>query len=621
MNSLIRVSTLFIGVLFATSVFASPDTSIRWLENRDGSGTFEIQTVFPKAEFEKDRVGKAVPIMPGLMLSMEGGLPMIPLKPLHIALPGGYGVDSVVVEEGAHQHLDIELASVSGMAPISWRQNPPRVLLPAAAPNFVGSQYPESRYRISLQKLHGTSIALVTLYPLVVQRGGGVEYVDSLTVHLNLVRTGGGGPTPLLLHQVKDVKSFVDNPEMVLAPVQEKNGYSYDYLIIATQKVIDYKGTYGLTDFQTALSDRGITSQVANLKDIDAVAGTDRIEKIREYIRSQYKNSGIKYVLLIGRSKDSSTEGFLPSRPMWSKIKAYFGGSSWVDLEEQIPADLYYSNLDGTFNYNNDKNWGETTDGDKGGDVDFLPEVAVGRVVIDSDLQLQQFVKKSVWAGTHAISKNTILAGEMLFTEMNLYGDDYMEQLIGSCTDHKFETTGYPAEKFTFKKLYDRTTRGWTGTDALTAINATTFGMINHLGHSNNSYNFRMSSSSINTMKNVEPFFYYTQGCFAGGFTTGSFVDKLLTAPNAGFAAVGNSTYGLAPEDPQFDSTKTPGGSQMLHRQFIHALMTKGIHEFGLAHQESKRAFIDLKTAQEIRWVNWGATFFGDPSLKLNFAD
>jgi hypothetical protein len=39
--------------------------------------------------------------------------------------------------------------------------------------------------------------------------------------------------------------------------------------------------------------------------------------------------------------------------------------------------------------------------------------------------------------------------------------------------------------------------------------------------------------------------------------------------------------------------------------------------QFGKAHQASKEAFNPLKSAQEIRWVDWTATYFGDPSLTL----
>lgn len=552
----------------------------------------------------------------GLLHTMEGGMPQVPLKPFHIALPAGFELGSVDVQEGNHSRLRDTVGRTSPMIPISWKELPPRVLAPAAAPNYLGNRYPAARYQVSVQRLHGASVAILNLFPTQALREGGSDFVDALTVRLNLKRANEAAPA-LFAHQRAELESFVDNREVV-ATYATRDSATYDYLIIATPKVIAFAGADGLADFQKSLTERGLTSKVASVADIDTAGGTpDRIENIRNFIRAEHKAYGIRYVLLAGRSKSSSSEPFLPSRNMYTKIKAFFGGSSWVDLAEQIPADHYYAALDGTFNYNGNGNWGEATDGDNGGDVDFLPEVSIGRVVVDTDQQLQQFVKKSVAAGKSALPKSTLLAGEMLFKEMDLYGDEYMDQLVGECTEHTYTTTGYPSY-WTLSKLYDRT-KGWSGTDAMAAINGPAVSMINHLGHSNNSTNFRLSTSSIAKMKNAQSFFYYSQGCFAGGFTQGSFIDKLVTAPYAAFAAVGNSTYGLAPEDPQFDQTKTPGASQMLHRQFVHAIFTKGILEAGIAHQESKRAFINLSSANEIRWVTWGATYFGDPSFKLAF--
>jgi len=574
----------------------------------------EIHATFPQPNLNRQNV----PSLPGLMLTMEGGLPSVPVQPVHVALPAGYTLNGIDSKLGKVTHFDGDIPRASSMAPISWRELPPRILKPANAPDFRGEHYPAERFQVSLQKLHGVTIALVNLYPLAANRNGGSELVASMDLRLNLKRTTeGDGPTPLFNHQRAEVKTFIANDEVLATyPTREGDARAYDYLILATPKVVAFQGTDGLPAFQASLTARGLTSKIVSLDTIDTTGtGPDRIEKIRAFIQAEHKDAGIRYVLLVGKSRASSSEPYFPARSMYSKIKAFFGGSSWVDLAEEIPADHYFAALDGTFNYNGNTKYGEPNDGDAGGDVDFLPEVAIGRVVVDSDQQLQQFVKKSVAAAAGGMPKQTLLAGEMLFKEMDLYGDEYMDQLVGECTEHTYTTSGYTAD-WQLKKLYDRK-GGWTGSDALAAVNGTSFSMINHLGHSNNSTNFRMSTSSIARMKNAQAFFYYSQGCFAGAFQQGSFIDKLVTAPYAAFAAVGNSTYGLAPEDPQFDQTKTPGASQMLHRQFIHAIFYKGMTELGVAHQESKRAFIDLKSAQEIRWVNWGATFFGDPSLKL----
>ena len=204
--------------------------------------------------------------------------------------------------------------------------------------------------------------------------------------------------------------------------------------------------------------------------------------------------------------------------------------------------------------------------------------------------------------------------GEELFAEMNLYGDDYMNQLVGACTDHSYETHGFTPE-WKIAHLYDRE-HAWGWSTATTTINEGGFSMVHHLGHSNSSYNMRMSSSRIKKFTNPAPFFYYTQGCFPGDFTEDDcFIELLVRHEKSAVAAIANTSFGLGPEDPQPTTTATPGASQMLHRRFVDAVFAN-VDSMGRANQASKEAFIGLASAPEMRWVFWDAHYFGDPSLK-----
>ena len=144
--------------------------------------------------------------------------------------------------------------------------------------------------------------------------------------------------------------------------------------------------------------------------------------------------------------------------------------------------------------------------------------------------------------------------------------------------------------------------------------------MINHLGHSNTTYNMRMSTYEIDDFRNAKPFFYYTQGCFPGDFTANEcFIELLVRHTNGAVASIANTSYGLGPEDPAPNTTETPGASQMLHRRFINAIFSEHVVNLGRANQVSKEEFIGLANTQEIRWVMWDANYFGDPSLELKY--
>lgn len=575
----------------------------------------QISVRFPKPRFLR-APGKTIVRIDGLLNTVEGGLPSIPVKTVKIALPPGDLLSGFQWLEGNPVRFAEKIAPASGVAPISWMKNQRR-LPEVPAPHFSGDEYPSSRVQLDLQRYHGVAIALVSIYPIVVTRSGEADFIDNIKVRLNLSPRSPQDNIRIPSLQKREriqVSAFVDNPSTLdLYPVTNARA-EYDYLILSTEKMIAYQGANGLGDLQKGLLDRGLRSKVVDVATVAASAlGADLAEKIRGFIRSEYTTHGISYVLLAGRSVPSDSETFLPSRPLWSKIRAYLG--YWFDLEEIIPADIYYACLDGSFNSNGDTKWGEPADGENGSDVDFLAEVMVGRAVLNSVEQLQNFVRKTLWSYNHPFSRQVLLLGEALFSELHLYGDDYMNQLLGQCTDHGYETTGYPSD-WKAVTLYDRV-KPWGGQAVFSEVLGNTFSMINHLGHSNENYNMRMGSSDIAQFKNENPFIYYTQGCLAGKFTVGSFVDKMVSASYAAVVAVGNSSFGLAPEDPTPSTTTTPGASQMLHRKFVDAILGKEVKQLGRAHQMSKEAFIDLKSAQEVRWVNWSTTYFGDPSLEM----
>jgi hypothetical protein len=228
--------------------------------------------------------------------------------------------------------------------------------------------------------------------------------------------------------------------------------------------------------------------------------------------------------------------------------------------------------------------------------------------------EMKNFVAKTIAYARPAQPRKALLMGEELFAEMNLYGDDYMNQLVGDCSDHGYQTHGFGAE-WTFSRLYDRV-QSWSGSTALTTINEGGFSVVHHLGHSSTDYNMRMGSSRIKKLTNATPFFFYTQGCFPGDFTANDcFIELLVRHQSAAVAAVANTSFGLGPEDPQPATTTTPGASQMLHRRFVDALCSGAADSMGKANQASKEAFIGLASAPEMRWVFWDAHYFGDPSL------
>ena len=90
----------------------------------------------------------------------------------------------------------------------------------------------------------------------------------------------------------------------------------------------------------------------------------DNADKIRDFIRDSYLHHGTRWVLLGG------DPAVVPVRGVY--VSTYSG------TETNLPSDLYYACLDGTWNGDGDGYWGEATDGGSGGDIDLTAEVYVG---------------------------------------------------------------------------------------------------------------------------------------------------------------------------------------------------------------------------------------------------
>jgi len=548
--------------------------------------------------------------MPGLLSTVEAGKPQVPLSTVKVALPRGMRLASTRSAEVAGARLAGQVRLNHSMLPYSWRELDHSGLTAEAAPR-VPARYPAQRVQSSVQVLHHTPIAVVNVYPVIAE-GASCDVASEVSVTLAYEPDPAArGERGLTSYEAAAVRAFVDDPELVPAATAEPG---YDYLILSSKDLIAFAGPNGFADFAQNLTARGLKSKIVDVADVAAsTAGRDLQDKIRNFIRAEYQAHAIRYVLLAADGDRSGAGSVIPVRRMYASVNSYDG--SWHTITNEIPADLYYSCLDGDFDGNGNGEWGEPTDGANGGDVDLLAEVVVGRMPMKTAAELSHFVAKTVAFASTARPKNALLMGEELFAEMNLYGDDYMNQLVGACADHGYQTNGFGSD-WKIAHLYDKEA-SWNGSSALTKISSGGFSMVHHLGHSNTEYNMRMYSSKIKKFTNADPFFYYTQGCFPGDFTEDDcFIELLVRAEKGAVAAVANTCYGLGPEDPQPNTTVTPGASQMLHRRFVDASLNAGCESLGRANQASKEAFIGLASAPEMRWVFWDAHYFGDPSLK-----
>ncbi len=478
------------------------------------------------------------------------------------------------------------------------------------------TKYPSSSTgHLTTGFLNGFSIAMSVFTPVKYNPAKGtVSYYQNVTIIVNTKKAESAkealknisGRTEI----INDIKEFVQNPENISDyPSKESKTGEYELLIITTST---YSG-----NFQNLISlyqQRGLRAKVTTTQSIySTIAGNDNQMKIRNYITQEYQSFGIQYVLLGGDVE------LVPYRGFYCYV---ISGSGYEDYD--IPADLYYSSLDGTWNTNNDSKWGEP------GEDDLLPEISVGRMPFSNTTDLNNLLTKTInYQNTPVLGelRKVLLAGEKLSDPPTLtYGEDYLRLLIGLRSTNGYTTNGIPVSTTYNDTLYDHIVggSGWSTAQLLTKINQGK-NFIHHSGHANSDYVMRLYNSDITnanfsqingTTHNYN--LVYTHGCICGAFDDADCIgEKMVNITNFAVSFIGNSRYGW------FNEGTSEGPSAHLHREFVNALYTDSIFRVGEAHKKSKIKTAPWVTAPgqwepgALRWCFYDNNVLGDPTLGI----
>ncbi|MFO7862716.1 MAG: C25 family cysteine peptidase [Salinivirgaceae bacterium] len=402
------------------------------------------------------------------------------------------------------------------------------------------------------------------------------------------------------------LQSLCINPEMAKTyqPKIDKSTNAIDALIITPEQFHE--------QFEPLRNDykaRGLSVETLSVNQIEqSYSGSDLQEKIRNAIIDYYQNHDVLYVLLGGDVEH------IPHRGFYCSVQ-----SSSVYEDDDIPSDLYYMALDGSWNDNGNDLWGEPDEDD------LLPEVALSRMPFSTADELQNMLYKSL-QNTNApvVGELTapLLAGEHLYDEPLTWGAQYLDLIHGTHDDNGYTTTGIPDEH-PFVTMYDRDSE-WSADELMNEINSG-HPFIHHVGHSNSNYAMRLYNGDITT-SNFEQTdgvthnfpVIYTHGCICGAFDDSDCIaEHMLQIDRFAVAFVGNSRYGW------FNEGQTEGPSQHLHREFVNALYADKIPQLAEAHLMSKLQTAGWVEAPEqheygaIRWVFYDCNALGEPALPI----
>ena len=538
----------------------------------------------------------------GCMQTAVAGNPSLPYQSVSLMLPQGTEAESITVELSDFQEIGSGINLFPYQPSRITGDNEKRDLVINEAIYASKSVYPaENHGVVTTQYKNGYGFAFTSFTPVqYIPSEGKVMYAKTAKVRVNTKASREDHNAMLWgTQEIKNtVRRLAQNPEMVENyDTRGREVTNYDVLIITTPEYVDAYNEY--CEYYNSI---GMRNQIALVPDIYAnVEGNDNQDKIRNYIIQEYQNNGVMMVVLGG------DVDIVPYRGFYCYVTSGGGNQE----SNNIPADLYYSGLDGTWNDNGNNRYGEP------GEDDLLPEIGISRMSFNNTTDLANMIHKTLMYQQNPVLgefHKVILAGEHLYDNPTSNGSDYLELLIGTHDDNGYTTVGYPTD-YDFTKLYEEQ-GNWSGTLLKQAINAGT-SYVHHDGHANTSYvagwygvtNDDFSGANGTTHNYT---FFHTQGCDCGAFDESCILEKMVKIQNFAVAVIGNSRYGW------FNEGQTEGPGAHLEREMTSAQWEDRVGWLSMAHAIGKCATAPWVTAPgqweegALRWNFYDMNVLGD---------
>jgi len=444
--------------------------------------------------------------------------------------------------------------------------------------------------------MSGFRIAGITVYPvqyLPAERK--LKLYTELVVRVNY-EEGRHEQVSLSQSQVDffgaDVAKLVLNPEDVTRwgpGVKPLFRDSTDYLIITGPTYVA-----GLAPIANWRSKKGIYTKVMGTDSVYAryPTGRDNQERIRNCIRDYWQNKGTKWVLLAG---DVSV---VPYRPLRCINGGYTGN---------IPSDLYYADLQWSYDGNRNNLFGEFPY--NGDTVDLYYDVHIGRACLENATELGTFVKKDTIYEKRPDPNYLV----RLFLPQGLLWSGWP----GDSTQNILARYP-PVPPWVIRKMYE----GRISLSACTETLRTGVGFCHMVGHGNTGGVYYSSgayatSSSVYNLTNTNKYIIANSiACDAGAFDVSDcFSENFALAPNGGTVAnIYNSRYGWG------SSTSGPSYSELLDLKFYENFwrLDTTNFEIGKVHTLSKHVYRNAAfNGGTFRWCYYETNILGDPCLAM----
>jgi len=364
------ISSLLTSNLFAeqTFTFKAPDYEIK----KTGGGFDRV--------FLEGYYSYAVP-----------GYPDLPSKIFRFAVPPNVAKDSIKVEYSIEKTQELGKYEIKELPAMATRHGDQTLFGKKADIYSINAFYPEEVIEYlgfsQMRKWRFVTIKYTPFQYNPVTKD--LMYIPEAVVQITYDRMGMNSlPDTELSDDIMDqrAKGLLENYDEAEewykpSKIEPRSSATADYVIITTNAI--ESASTKLTHFLDYLSGKGFSPLVITEDEYGGLTGQSpngTAEKIRQWLISHFSSHGIQYVLLIGNpdpddpSSGSDSVGDVPMKMCWPRRTE--------TSDKNSPTDYFYADLTGNWDLDGDQYFGEYTDDQGTGGVDFANEVYVGRIPV-----------------------------------------------------------------------------------------------------------------------------------------------------------------------------------------------------------------------------------------------
>jgi len=483
-----------------------------------------------------------------------------------------------------------------------------------------------SNKEFTVIRKNGYAVFTTTLFPVQYNPvSGKMRYHKRITVAVHTAPVKDPLPCKLFPWTKSLLKNMVDNPDDVeKLSICRKDADDYEYLIVCPDALKSSLGNF--IEFNAR---RCLRTKVNGIDSIlSYVAGSNDAEKLRNFIIGEYKEHNIIFVLLAG-DDDYNVVNDIPHIALYARTDPI------GQIENlYIPADLYYSCLDGTWKAPN------KPAGDYGTE-DIGWEVYAARFAVDNATELTNMINKTIKYSeipVIATTENNLLTGEYLWTTGNdtVTGSDFLMEFMGTCNNNGYTTVGF-GNNWKTSTLFE-SGQQWNEQDFSNALNSGKPTWIDHVGHANTNYLLKISYPRINAVfqstDGIQANFMLlsSSGSYACAFDNKNPGSGTVSAVDCwGEAATTISNGTVAFQGMSRYSFGAPSGTDApehrLFRYFHDAVFNKKIHHIEMMQAYAKELHAAMICDSNLnnpasynghmKACAYGMNILGDPALSV----